>query len=154
VGKQAFVLVVAALAAALVVSMVGCGSDSSTASVTKAEFIKKAEAACEKGEERIQKDFAAFVKKHENVKNPTKADYAELVDEVMTHNIDEEIDQIQAIGAPSGEEDRVNAIITAREESVKTAEGQPELVIKESKKVFGKASSLAKAYGLQACANR
>jgi hypothetical protein len=147
-------LVVAALAAALVVSMVGCGSDSSTASVTKAEFIKKAEAACEKGSEGIQKDFAAFIKKHENVKNPTKADFAELVDVAMVPSITTEITELKAIGAPSGDEGQVDAIVKAREVSVKKAEDEPELVVQESKKIFGEASQLAKAYGLKACATR
>ena len=148
-------LVAGALAIFLVVA--GCGggdSDSSTASITKAEFIKQADAACKKSEEEIQNDFAVYIKKHEDLKNPTEADYAELVETILVPNVDQEVEDIRALGAPSGDEDQVEAMLEAREESVKTAEDDPQLVLNESDKVFAKASKLAKEYGLEGCATR
>ena len=149
-GKQAIMLFAAALAAALF--MLGCGGDS--ASITKAEFTKQAEAACKKNEEALQKDFQAFVKKHSNVTEPTEADYAELVGDVFVGNIEAEMKELRAIEIPSGDEKQVEALLDAREESLKKAEAEPEEAITKSENVFGKASKLAKAYGLEACSQR
>jgi hypothetical protein len=152
-GKQLIVLVAAVLAAALVVT--GCGSsDSSADSISKAEFVKKADAVCKKGEEAVQKDFGAFAKTHENVKKPTEADYAELVDAVVVENVEKEVDDLRALGAPEGDEAKVEAMLQAREEGVKKAKDNPKAVVKGSEDVFGEASKLAKAYGLKDCGNR
>jgi iron-sulfur cluster repair protein YtfE (RIC family) len=149
-GKQAIVLFATAMAAALF--MLGCGGGS--ASISKAEFTKKAEAACKKNEEELQKDFKAFVKKHAKVTEPTEADFAELVDVVFSGNIEAEMKELRAIEIPSGDEKQVEALLDAREESLEKAEAEPEEAITKSEKVFGKASKLAKEYGLEACSQR
>jgi hypothetical protein len=113
-GKQLIVLVAAVLAAALVVT--GCGSSDS---ISKAEFVKKADAVCKKGEEAVRKDFGAFAETHENVKKPTEADYAELVDAVVVENVEKEVDDLRALGAPEGDEGKVEAMLQAREERQK-----------------------------------
>jgi hypothetical protein len=150
VGKQLIVLVALALAAALVVA--GCGSSDS--SISKAEFIKKADAACKKGEEEVQKDFGAFAKKHENVKKPTGADYAELVDVVLVENVENEVADLRALGAPEGDEKEVEAMLKAREDSIEKAQANPKAVVRGNEDIFGEASKLAKAYGLKECGNR
>jgi hypothetical protein len=149
-GKQLIVLVAGVLAAALVVA--GCGSSDS--SISKAEFVKKADAVCKKGEEEVQKDFGTFAKKHENVKKPTEADYAELVDAVLVENVEAEVNDIRALGAPEGDEKEVEAMLEAREESIEKAQDNPKAVIKSNEDIFGEASKLAKAYGLKECGNR
>lgn len=150
-GKRLIVLAAGALVAALVVA--GCGSsDSSTASISKAEFIKKADAVCKKGEEEVQKDFGTFAKTHENIKKPTEADYAELVDAVLVENVEKEVDDFRALGAPEGDEGKIEAMLQAREESVKKAKDDPKAVVTGNEGIFGEAGKLAKAYGLKDCA--
>ncbi len=145
-------LFAAVVAVALVV--VGCGSSDSAPPITKAEFIKKADAACKKGEEQIQADFAVYVKEHENGKTPTKDRYAELVETILVPNATQEVEDIDALGAPNGDEEQVDAMLTAFEEAVQIAEDEPQAVIKDSEKVFSKSSKLAKAYGLKVCGSR
>jgi hypothetical protein len=153
VGKHLIVLFVAALAVALVAT--GCGGgDSGPASITKAEFIEQADAACKKGEEEIQKDFAVYLQERKNQEKATAQDYAELVETVLVPNAEAEIDAIRALGAPSGDEKKVEAMLTAREESIEMSEKDPQAIIKDSKKIFGPASKLAKEYGLKTCGNR
>jgi hypothetical protein len=149
-GKRVIALFAATLAVALFV--LGCGGDS--ASISKAEFVKKAEAVCEKGEESIRKDFKAFVAKYESATKPTKADLAALVSAVISGNIEAEVKELRAIGTPSDGGQQVEALIDAREESLKEAEAEPQEAIADGEKVFGKASKLAKAYGLKACSER
>ena len=149
-GKQTIVLFATALAVTLF--MLGCGGDS--ASISKAEFIKQAEAACKKGEESIQKDFKAFVTRYESAAKPTKAELAALVNAAFSGTIEAEVRELRAIEIPSGDEEQVEALIDARAESLKKAEAEPEEAIADSEKVFGKASRLAKQYGLKACSER
>jgi hypothetical protein len=153
VGRQSIALLAGVLVVGIVVA--GCGGgDSSAASITKAEFIKKADAACEKGEKEIEKDFAAYSKSHENLKEPTKDDYSELVDAVFVPNAEQELDEIQALGAPTGDEEQIDTMLEARKESIAAAENEPEQAVTNSSSLFGESSQLAKAYGLKVCGRR
>jgi len=148
--KQAITLFAVALTVALF--MLGCGGDS--ASISKAEFIKQAEAVCEEGEKQLRKDLAAFLKKHENVKSPTQEDVAELVQVVFSGNIKAEVKKLRAIEVPSGDKKQVKALLDAREESLKNAEANPLGLNRNSKLIFAKSRKLAKEYGLEECAQR
>jgi len=140
----------------------GCGSSSSgsgttqvtASSVSTAEFKSKAESVCESGSKQIELDYAAFLKEKGSVKNPSKAVFEELVAAVVTPNVEREIEEISEIGAPSGEVDKVQAIVDTRQESIDLAEADPEAVVHNSKKIFAKASKTALEYGLPACATR
>jgi hypothetical protein len=149
------VLGAGALAVALIV--VGCGGSSSDETsanaISKAAFAKKANAICQKGTERMASSFAKYLKKGE-VTHPSQAVQEELVGEVLVPSVKREIKELQALGAPSGDEDKVNEIITALEEGVETAEGNPEAVTSSSDVVFGIASRLAGEYGLEVCGGR
>lgn len=147
--KRLICLPAAVLAVVLIVA--GCGDDSSTASISKAQFVKKANAVCKKGTKQLQVDYLAFVTKSQ-VTNPTEDDYAKLVDVVFAPNLQQEADEIRALGAPSGDEDEVEEIAKALEEAVEAAEKEPELVL--GTEVFTKSSKLADEYGLKACGER
>ncbi len=152
-ARRLIALLAAALAVVLAVA--GCGgSDSSTASITRAEFIKKADAACRKGEEEIQKEFAVYIKGHEDVTSPTEDDYSELVETIFVPSAEQEMDEIRALGIPRGDEDQVEALLDARERSIEAAKDEPKALISNSKKIFGEASKLANDYGLKDCGNR
>jgi hypothetical protein len=146
-------LVAGALAICLVAA--GCGGgDSSTASITKAEFITQADAACKKGEKQIETDFAAYIKEHKDVKNPSEDDYTELVETILVPNATQEVDDIRALGVPSGDDEQVESMLTAFEGAIQTAEDDPQAVIKDTEKVFSESSKLAKEYGLKVCGSR
>jgi len=133
----------------------GGGDDSSSGpAISKAVFIKKADAVCQGGNERMEVDFAAFLKEKKNIKKPSQADYEELVGEVVVPNLRREIKEIRALGAPSGDEDKVDAYLEAVEEGLETAEDDPTVAVKSSEAVFGVSSRLAKEYGLEVCGSR
>lgn len=150
-SKRPIGLIAAVLALGLITG--GCGGDSSTASITKAVFIKKADAACEKGNRRLQADFATYLKSGKAAKasEPTEADYSELVATVVAPNLEQEIEEIRALGAPSGDEEQVEAILEAREESIEKAEANPELMSGNGDELFTKPRKLAREYGLKVC---
>lgn len=158
-GRGVFAVLVGVLVAA--VAMVGCGSggggsDTAVAesSISKAQYVKQAEAVCKKGNEELEADFATFVREKENVKKPTESDYAELLERVVAPNISAETEELWELDVPQGDASQVEAMLSAREESLTIAEGEPKALIENSEKVFGKASKLADAYGLKDCATR
>jgi hypothetical protein len=155
-GRGTIAIAVALALAALVVSGCGGGGDSSTAtvSVSKAAFIKKVDTVCKKGTERMQKAILDFLKQHRNVQRPNKAQSEKLVGTAIVPSVETELKELKALEAPEGDEDRVNAIISALEEGLETAENNPEAVVASSDAVFGISGRLAGEYGAEVCGSR
>jgi hypothetical protein len=152
-----------ALAAVVALALAGCGGGGddttvTTGSLSKAAFVKKADAICTKGTERLQKGFGAYLRKNKKsilaLRHPSKADYEGLIGGVLIPNLEREIEEIRALGAPSGDEERVEAIFTALEEGIEVAENDPKAVKHSSEAIFGVGSRLAKEYGLEVCGSR
>ncbi len=157
------VIALAAVAAALVVA--GCGgsgsgSDSTvtTGSLSKEAFVEKADAICAKGNKRLQKGFANYLRKNKKsiiaLRHPSKEDYDGLIGGVLVPNLEWEIKEIRALGAPDGDEERIEEIVTAWEEGIQVAETDPKAVKHSSEAIFGIGSRLAKEYGLEVCGSR
>jgi len=152
-GRGTFVA--AAIVVALV--MVGCGgSDSSTAasSISKEEFITKADAICKKGTERLQAAIGRVLKNQPNITKVSKGEQEKIVATAMVPSVSREVKELRALPIPEGDEEKVDAMITALEEGVETAERDPEAVTKSSDAVFGISSRIAGEYGLEACGSR
>jgi hypothetical protein len=150
------VAAIAIVAALVVAGCDGGGDDSSTAagSVSKAAFIKKIDAICQKGTERMQRAIVVFLKDNKSVRRPDKAQSEKLVGTAIVPSVRKEIAEMRALAVPEGDEDRVGAMIDALEEGVETAEGNPEAVVSSSDAVFGIASRLAGEYGAETCGVR
>jgi hypothetical protein len=153
-GRGAFVA--AAIAVALVVAGCGGGGDSGTtaSSISKEEFISKADAICKKGTERMQAAIGRLLKKQPNITKVTKDEQEKIVATVMVPSVSREVKELRALGVPDGDEERVDAIIAALEEGVETAERDPEAVTNSSEVIFGIASRLAGEYGAEVCGSR
>ncbi len=156
-------IALAAVVAALAVAGCGGGGSASDSTVTagslsKEAFVKKADAICTKGNARLQKGFATYLRKNKKsiiaLRHPSKADYEGLIGGVLVPNLEREIKEIRALGAPSGDEGRVEAIFTAWEEGIEVAANDPEAVKHSSEAIFGVGSRLAKEYGLEVCGSR
>ena len=156
---------VAVLAGALavVLTAAGCGggsgSELSTSSISKAAFIKKLDAICAKGNEAAEANFNAYAKKTnftpaEINKQMSDAEAAELAKTVLLPAVKQEVTQIRKLSVPSGDQDRIEAMLEAIEEGIETTERIPKVVLEEISVGFGVANRLAKEYGLQVCGNR
>lgn len=154
-GRGSIALVVAVVAAALTVAGCGSGGDSSsTGSVSKTEFIAKADAICKKGTERMQSGIFAALKNPRNLTKMSDAEQEKIVATVMVPSVSREVKELRALGIPDGDEEKVDAIVAALEEGIETAERDPQIVIKSSDVVFGISSRIAGEYGLEACGSR
>ncbi len=152
-GRGTFVAV--AMVIALVVA--GCGGgDSSTAgdSISKEEFVAKANAICKDGTERLQAAIGRILKDQPNITKVSQAEQEKIVITVLVPNVSKEVKELRALGSPDGDEERVDAMVTALEEGVETAERDPQAVTKSSDAIFGIASRIAGEYGLTTCGSR
>jgi hypothetical protein len=138
----------------------GCGDDGDSVeagSLTKSKFIEKADAICEANSEEIQEEFARYLEvKSKKSKGASTEDLlddhaAEIVNTIAIPHFEEEVDRIGQLGAPSGDEEEVTAILIAMDQVIEKATEQPKAFI-QSGASFGKAAKLARSYGLTACA--
>lgn len=156
--SKRFIALLAALAAlALIVAGCGGGSDStestSTSSLTKAAFVKQGNAICAKTEKEIIEGVGRFVKEGNPLKPKplTEKQLAEIAERVLVPKVRRQIDEIRALGIPSGDEQEVEAFFAAAEEALKETEEDPSLFGKGGAGPFAEANKLAREYGLTVC---
>jgi len=135
----------AVLALALVAA--GCGSsssDSTSDALTKADFIKQADAICTKG----NKDITAAAAKLGN--SPSEPQIEEFASSTIVPGIQDELDQIRELTPPAGDESKVNDFLDAADEATNKVKDDPSL-INASANPFADANKKAVAYGLKVC---
>jgi maltose-binding protein MalE len=151
-SKRFIAVLVGVLALAALVA--GCGSssgDSTTASLSKAEFIKQGDAICQKGNKEIETGFEAFMKENGIKGEPSKAQGVEISETVLIPSIETQSEELRALGAPSGEEGEISAMLDALDEGVEEAEEDPEALLASESDPFGPANKMASEYGLKVC---
>jgi hypothetical protein len=152
------------LFAVLVIGLVaaGCGSsddsttgstdggETSTASLTKAEFVKQGNAICKVGNEEIDGEFEKFAEENglnEN-KEPTEAQFEEAAEEFLLPTITRQVEEIRALGTPEGEGEAIEAFLDNAEAEVEKVEGDPSLLGEDA---FNAVNEEARAIGLTVC---
>lgn len=140
-GRKRVVLVLAAFVA---LAVGGCGGGDSTSALTKAQFIKQADAICKKADE-TQLNELGRVEQELTGNAASRKNQERLVTEGGLPPIQEEAEEIAALGAPSGDEDQVDAIVEAIEAGVVEGGEDPEKL----ESAFAEADRLAKAYGFK-----
>jgi hypothetical protein len=146
----------AAIAAALIVA--GCGSDNSTtdstASLTKAEFVKQGNAICAAGNKEINAGFEKFFKENEfgKKKQPTQAQFEEGAEEIVVPSVNKQIDELGELSAPEGEEEQFEALLENAEAQLEKGEEDASLLADENNNLFASVNKEAKALGLTSCA--
>lgn len=144
-----YLAVGAALVAVLVlaVAAVGCGgSDKKT--LSKAEFLKKGNAICQKGNQEIQ---AAGQKIFTSKKRPPQAKLLAFAKGTILPSVQQQVNQIRDLGAPKGDESKVKAIVDAAQAGVDKAKQNPAVLTQQGEGPFKRADALARAYGLKVC---
>jgi hypothetical protein len=155
-SKRLLVLCAGALALGLLVAGCGSSDDSSeenTSSLTKAEFIKQADAICEKAGDEVEVEVEAFAEENDipTDKEPSDEVKEEIVIEVLVPNIEEQAEGIAALGAPSGEEEQVDQIVEGIETAASETSEDPSSVISGDDGAFKGVNKEAKEYGFKVC---
>lgn len=142
-----------------VLLVAGCGGDSGAGATTapplsKAEFIKRADAACTQRVEEARTKFFAYGRSVAKA-NESPAEREEHVttvaETIIVPELRQQIADVRALGAPKGDEGQVSAILSAIEKGIAKAKAHPKQAIEESEILLEPAGKLAKAYGLQVC---
>ena len=148
--RNLILLAVGALA--LGVLAAGCGSSNdnstSTSSLTKAEWIAKADAICKASNDQIN---AAGKQQFGNQK-PSQDQLTSFATGTIIPQVGKQLDQIDALGVPSGSDgDQASAVLAAAQADLGKVRADPSLVTSNSADPFADANKLAKAYGMKVC---
>jgi hypothetical protein len=153
---RAFSLILAAIVAAALVAG-GCGGSDSlgssgeitveTGSLTKAEFIKRADAMCRDTRIQAMRKFRALAEDLQSVRPPAASE--KIVDTVLVPVYEELIDQVSALGAPKGDEQEVAGFLNTLQRNLDLAEKEPAKALGSP---FKGAAEQAEKYGLIGCA--
>ena len=149
-SKRIIAMLLAALA---LVVVAGCGSDDDEGgeeTLTKVEFIKQGDQICEKAEERSETEAEEFAEENGfELEKASEEQIEEAIVEVLVPALNQQAEEIQALGAPEGDEERVEEIVTALEDGATEVADDPSLAFEGQP--LKDASKLAKDYGFEVC---
>jgi hypothetical protein len=144
----------AVLAAALVTGLciAGCGgsgdSTTTTAAISKAEFLSKGNAICIRGNKQTGEAFAGLAAE------PSSAQIKNAIETGFVPAVQGQIDGIRALGAPRGDEAKVEHMLDLAQEDLDEIKRDPVAYAEESNggERFADFAALAHPYGLTHCA--
>jgi hypothetical protein len=137
-------LVIGALAA-------GCGSSNdnsttSTASLTKAEWIAKADAICKAGNAKQNAAEQQTFKQ-----KPTQAQIQQFTTDTLLPNIQQQVNSIKALGTPSEQGAQANAVLASAQHAIDAVKADPSSLSQNNNNPFEETNKLAQAYGMKVC---
>lgn len=151
--SKAFLAVSIAIVTAAIV--IGCGGgddtgDSSTAALTKAEFVKQADAICSDATQQSETEAEEFAEENDfTLEKADEEQLEEAISAVLVPSLNQQAEGLSALGAPEGEEEQVEAIVTSLEDAATEIEDDPGALLKGE--ALSEPSQLAAAYGLKVC---
>ena len=142
---------------ALAALMAGCGggdeTTNETVTLTKAEFIKQGDTICKEGNKEIQKGFEEYVEENDLPENkePSAEQGVELTETVILPNVKQQAEEIRDLGAPEGDEEQVDELVTSLEDAVAEGEDDPESLFEGKTDPFAEVNEIATDYGFKVC---
>lgn len=133
-------------------ALAGCGgsddanSTTIAAAISKEEFVTQGNQICADGNEQF--DDALDQLQADVGKRPSEADMEQFATESAVPIIQDQIDQLRALGVPAGEGDQVNEFLDSAQSNVDELENDPTLF---TSNLFAETNKLAGQYGLTEC---
>lgn len=163
-GEALYVrLAVLTCIAGIVASMIGCGDDDSassadaikTSSLSRAEYVKKATAACSREEKDVLKKASAYIAKEESEGLPAPVLEANVVKEILVPAVEAKTAVIRRLGAPSGDEEQIEGMLELQEEGIDQAKELEKIEPgKTAIDLFADGDKKFAAYKLTRCSSR
>src|SRR2546423_10101304 len=133
-------------------SSINNNSTTTAAALTKSEFLKKGNAICKKGNQEINKVAnQTFSKKKYPNGPPPKSVQVKFATDTVIPSVQSQINGIKALGAPKGDEAKVNAIVTSAQAALDKAKKDPAILLQNGPGPFKATNKLTNAYGLKTC---
>ena len=140
--------VMALLAAAgLAMSTAACGEEG----ITKSEYLAKAKAVCQKGNQALTDASNATFAKVPPGQKLSDPEIEAFVRQTVIPTIRDQVKQLRALPPPKGKKGQVEEIYRALEKGLDELEKSPKKLI-DGSNVFAEADSLATKYGISVCA--
>jgi len=144
-----------AVLVALAALVAGCGggddtTDETTVTLTKTEFIKQGDAICKEANEENEAEAEEYAEENGfTLEKASKDQIEEAVAAVLVPSLEKQAEELQALGAPEGDEEKVEAIVTALEDATAEIEDDPSSIF--NGKSLSKPNKLAEDYGFKVC---
>ena len=129
------------------------GADTSDApALSKAEFIKQGDEICAETGQKLQEGITDFTteKGLDGGQEPSEEEAEELVTDVILPLIQTEAEEIDALGAPKGEEAEVEEIVVGIEEGVAEGLDDPSIAT-GSENPFADIDQRSQDFGFKVC---
>jgi hypothetical protein len=136
------------IAVAGIALITGCGSDeSSGASLTKAQFQKKANLICNAASNEQFEKAGIYFKKH------PQAEEADFIEPAGIPPLEKELKELQDLSAPSELQEQLDGYFEEFEKGLEKLKAEPQLALSPQDNPFEKANSLAEKYKLGDCSD-
>jgi hypothetical protein len=150
---KTFALPLMAAFLTLCLAVAGCGGDSDSESqpttLSKAQYIKRADEICKKTEKRQRKLLTQY-----SIKNNGTPETPQTTEKVISYAalppVQEEIDELKKLPAPEEEAAKAKAYIESLEKGLEAAEREPGTLLAEPG-AFSKAEEASRAFGFKTC---
>jgi hypothetical protein len=148
IKSRAYICLLAVLSLSAIAT--GCGGSESTASesLTKAEFIRAADAICRDADKAQEAELSAYVKKNPKAE-ASEAGQVKLVAAAGLPSIRIEIEELTELAAPEGEE--VEALLKNMEKALEESEADPSRVLDAAGNPFTAVEKQASKFGFKSC---
>lgn len=128
--------------------------EAAESSLTRAQFVKKANALCSGERSESFQELTSFAQRHAKEGKPERTLLKDMVREAILPRIERELRKLAELGAPAGDEEEVQEFLTAEYEAYKRALALEEpKTLQQVEHLFAKAGAMARAYGIDACDN-
>jgi hypothetical protein len=134
-------------AAGLALPAAACGEDG----VTKTEYLAKAKAVCQKGNQTLTEASNATFAKVPPGQKLSDPEIENFVRQTVIPTIREQVKELRALPPPKGRKGDVEEIYRALDKGLDELETNPKKLI-DGSNVFAEADSLAAKYGITVCA--
>jgi hypothetical protein len=149
----------ALISAVACLPLAACGSSKSTSSsttttvvLTKTQFLARGNLICAQADNKQNADTLVYAKAHHyNLKTqPTPAELNALAMHVAIPDIQANVLELRGLGAPSGDQTKVKAILDNAQQALDKVKQNPSLL--GSGRPFAAVAKQLHAYGLTECA--
>ena len=137
-----------AAAAGIAVAATACGDSSG---VSKTEYLARAKAVCQKGNQTLTGASNATFAKVPAGQKPSDPEIESFVRQTVIPTIREQVNELRALPPPKGKKAKVEEIYRALDKGLDELEKSPKKLL-DGSNAFAEADSLAAKYGITVCA--
>jgi hypothetical protein len=138
--------------AALAFAGCGGGGDSDEPeALTKAQYVKQAEAICKKTDAKQSKLVSQELKARAGSGPASKSEQEAFVTKAAVPPLEEEAANLAELGGPEGEEEKAEAMVKALEKATQEIKEDPQAFIEGQSKAFVPVEKMASDLGVEAC---